>query len=229
LRKKLRCKKELFEKLEEIYENIVKEEEFQEDWIKALENFDEITENKLKLILKEFYPVQKSRDQAWKSCRGLLYERVVFKTLKQIINKDDELKKKFEVITGEEGVKEEFLKEQIVIRNWNEIWPDADILLINKKDSRIKAIISCKTSLRERLTETAFWKREIEERHGSKIFVIFITSDKDEELKNETNRYIILHVIDYTFITNKKKYEEIHKTFENRPISEFGVVLKNLK
>jgi len=116
-------------------------------------------------------------------------------------------------------------------------------LLIDKEVSRIKAIISCKTSLRERLTETAFWKREIEERHGSKIFVIFITSDKDEELKIETNRYIILHVIDYTFITNKKKYEKLCKTFEKRyankedfsillekirPISEFSEVLKNL-
>jgi len=212
LRKKLRCKKELFKKLGEIYENIVKEE-FQEDWIKALENFDEITESKLRLILKEFYSVQKSRDQAWKSCRGLLYEKAVFETLKQIINKNDELKNKFEVITGDQGIKEKNLKDQIVIRNWNEIWPDADILFINKEDSQIRAIISCKTSLRERLTETAFWKKEIEERHGSKIFVIFITSDKDEELKNETNRYIILHVIDYTFITNKKKYEEIRKTF----------------
>lgn len=116
MQKKLRCKKKLFEELEKIYENIVNAE-FQGEWIKALENFDEITETKIRLNLKEFYPEQKSRDQAWKSCKGLLYEKVVFKTLKEIIDRDKELKKKFEIISGEEGIKEEALKEQIVIRN----------------------------------------------------------------------------------------------------------------
>jgi len=116
MQKKLRCKKKLFEELEKIYENIVTKE-FQERWIEALENFDEVTENKIRLILKDFYPKPKSRDQAWKSCKGLLYEKVVFKTLKEIIDRDKELKKKFEIISREEGIKEEALKEQIVIRN----------------------------------------------------------------------------------------------------------------
>ena len=79
------------------------------------------------------------------------------------------------------------------------------------------AIISCKTSLRERLTETAFWKREFERsKSEDNIKLIFITTDKDEELKLDTNRYILLHVIDYVVVTNPEKYERLLKFYEKK-------------
>jgi len=86
-------------------------------------------------------------------------------------------------------------------------WTDVDILIIEKYTNSVIAILLYKTSLRERLTETAFWKRELEKtRDMREIKLIFVTTDKDNELRTETNRYILLHVIDYTFITDPKKY-----------------------
>jgi len=108
-------------------------------------------------------------------------------------------------------------KDQIVIRNWNDIFPDVDILIVERGSNLIMAILSCKTSLRERLTETAFWKRELEKtRDMKKIKLIFVTTDKDNELRTETNRYILLHVIDYTFITDPNKYDELIKIYKRK-------------
>jgi len=38
----------------------------------------------------------------------------------------------------------------------------------------------------------------------------------DKELQIETNRYILLHVIDYTFITDPKRYKELMKVYHQR-------------
>ena len=42
------------------------------------------------------------------------------------------------------------------MKNWSDIFPDVDFVIVNKVCNKAMAIISCKTSLRERLTETAF-------------------------------------------------------------------------
>lgn len=131
-----------------------------------------------------------------------------------IIDEEEKLRRYFEVLLGDEEM--EIYADQIVIRNWNDILPDVDILLVEKETNAVRAIISCKTSLRERLTETAFWKREIEKIGNKKLKLIFITTDKDNELKIDTNRYILLHVIDCTFVTNPRKYEQLLATYQER-------------
>lgn len=91
------------------------------------------------------------------------------------------MKEKLALVKGDEGIVA--YKDQIKIENWSEILPDADMLLIDRKKRFARAIISCKTSLRERLTETAFWKREQEKSDRTiNVRVIFITTDKDNEL-----------------------------------------------
>ncbi len=77
--------------------------------------------------------------------------------------------------------------------------------------------ISCKTSLRERLTETAFWRRELERFDSTRgIHLVFITTDKDNELKIDTNRYILLHVVDCTFVTDPQKYNELVRSYKEK-------------
>ena len=111
----------------------------------------------------------------------------------------------------------EAYKDDIVIRNWSEIFPDVDLLLVEKETNKILAILSCKTSLRERLTETAFWKREMEKvRKRDSIKLVFITTDKDRELRTDTNRYILQHVVDYTFITNPHRYAELIEAYRKK-------------
>ncbi|MEM3505956.1 MAG: BsaWI family type II restriction enzyme [Archaeoglobaceae archaeon] len=214
MRRGFKCKEEILKVLIEEYNKIVVREFFG-DYLTAVQKFDDITEKELRRYLNPFYNTSRSLDQAWKTCKGTLYEYAVFKCLNQIIQNDTNLRDRFEIVTGDEAPAQ--YREQIAIKNWNEILPDADILVLGKETKQVKAIISCKTSLRERLTETAFWKRELEKSDRTRnTKIIFITSDKDEELKTEPNRYILLHVVDCTFITDPKKFNALIKHYKKK-------------
>jgi len=229
MRRGFKCKKEVLKALKQGYDSIVRNR-FRGNFLDTLKNFDLLAENSLRSILIKYYPNQRSRDQAWKTCKGSLYEYAVFRYIQNIVENDDILKDKIIVMMGDEALISH--KDQIVIRNWCDIFPDVDILIIDKQTNSVIAILSCKTSLRERLTETAFWKRELEKtRDITEIKLVFVTTDKDNELRTETNRYILLHVVDYTFITNQEKYDELieayKKKYGNR--EDFKELLRRVK
>ncbi len=214
MRRGFKCKREVLETLKQSYDEIVIEK-YQGNFLEALKKFDVLAEDSLRSILRKYYSNQRSRDQAWKTCKGSLYEYAVFRYIQNIIESNESLKNKISVIMGDEALVS--YKEQIVIKNWCDIFPDVDILLVEKENNLVVAILSCKTSLRERLTETAFWKRELEKTRDMKeIKLVFITTDKDNELRTETNRYILLHVVDYTFITNPEKYNELINSYKKK-------------
>jgi len=235
-----RCKEEVIMRLKDGYDYIVKNE-FKGDYLRTIQEFDRIAENRLRQILGSIYSNQKSMDQAWKSCKGKLYEYAVFKTVNAVISEDNILKSKLKVVLGDTNTLHE---SKIVIPNWSEIYPDADIIIIDTENNKVKAILSCKTSLRERLTETAFWRRELERLNETKdVKMMFVTTDKDNELRLDTNRYIAMHVLDYTIITDLDKYEGLIKILESkyrskrdfeelqskiRPITELKDILKTL-
>jgi type II restriction enzyme len=238
---KEKSKSSLLSFLEGEYLKVVKSK-YDGKFLEALQDFDIVAENELRKLLNSFYTESKSRDQAWKGVKGNLYEFAVFHAIKQVIENEKKLSSELDIIMGG-NLNQKYLS-QIVIKNWCDILPDADIVVVNKKTNTVKAIISCKTSLRERLTETAFWKRELERTSQTKnIKILFITTDKDEELKLETNRYILLHVIDCTFVTDLKKYQKLISFYEKkygkrkdfellklkvRPITEIKEFLLNL-
>jgi len=149
MRRGFKCKKEILEELEQNYDSIVRRR-YQNDFLEALKNFDSLAENNLRNTLIRYYSNQRSRDQAWKTCKGSLYEYAVFRYVQNIIEKSGKLKEKIIVMTGDETLTSH--RDQIVIRNWSDIFPDVDILIIEKKTNLVMAILSCKTSLRERLT-----------------------------------------------------------------------------
>lgn len=208
----------------EEYDVLVREE-YDEDYMDAITNFDNLAENKLRGVLKEFYDKEKSRNQAWKTCKGHLYEYAIFKAINQVVQKNEVLRDRFKILMGDDALQQ--YGDRVVIKNWSDIFPDVDILILDKSTDQVKVIASCKTSLRERLTETAFWKRELEKNRSTRdIKVIFITTDKDNELRIDTNRYILLHVIDCTFVTNPEKYKALIQTYERKygGRQDFGVI-----
>ena len=189
--------------------------EFGEDYLQLLEQFENISEAKLRKLLRPFYSSGRSADQAWRNCKGKLYEYAVFKAVKFMIEKDEKLAKNIEVIKSD--ILSDNYKDQFVIKNWSEIYPDADIIVINRRTREVLAIISCKTSLRERFTETAFWKHELMKNQQTKnIRVLFVTTDKDNELRIDTNRYILQHIIDCTFITDPINYARLIDNFRRK-------------
>jgi len=212
MRRGFKPKEEVLALLKDKYDEIVSKV-YNGNYLDAVQNFDELAENKLRATLQLFYNKPRSRDQAWRTCKGSLYEYAVFKVLNQKLTEDPVLNRKFMAVMGDEALFR--YKEQVAIKNWSEILPDADILIVEK--SFVKAIISCKTSLRERLTETAFWKRELEKSYNTKhIKLVFVTTDKDDELRIDANRYILLHVIDCTFVTHPQKYKQLIEVYKEK-------------
>ncbi|MDL1973014.1 MAG: BsaWI family type II restriction enzyme [Deltaproteobacteria bacterium] len=211
MRRGFKCKKEVLEELKRNYDQIIING-YHGNFLEALKNFDLIAENNLRSTLRTHYSNQRSRDQAWKTCKGSLYEYAVFRYIQNIIENNRKLKDKIMVMMGDDASISH--RNQIVIRNWSDIFPDVDILIIEKDTNLVIVILSCKTSLRERLTETAFWKRELEKTQDIKL--VFVTTDKDNELRTETNRYILLHVVDYTFITDPDKYDELIDAYKRK-------------
>lgn len=213
MRRRFRCRSSILSLLKGEYDGIVGDQ-YGGDFLKAVQDFDTIAETRLRAILDAFYRSPRSRDQAWRTCKGELYEYAVFKCVQQVISSDEFLSRKFKVVPGDQVAAYE---DQVAIRNWGEVLPDIDILIVEGETGRVRVIISCKTSLRERFTETAFWKRELERHESTKdLLLVFITTDKDGELRKDTNRYILLHVIDCTFITDFEKHRQLIRAYQER-------------
>jgi len=207
------CRRVISERLKRAYQSMV-ESEYKGDYMSALERFEEFSEKKLRPLLNNFYREQRSRDQAWKTCKGELYEYAVLKALKQAVEKDPRLRGRLAILSKDELP--DALMRRIAIRNWSDIYPDVDIMVVDSEGT-VRAIASCKTSVRERLTQTAFWKGLLARNEETReVKVIFFTTDKDNELHLETNRYIVHHILDCTFVTEQRRYEELLREYMQR-------------
>ena len=114
------CKEAILKALQEGYRSIITEK-FNGNPLEALKNFDSIAEESLREILLSHYSEEKSRHQAWKNCKGILYEYAVFICLKEIIERDEKLNSKIGIIRGNEALLLKEYREQIVIKNWQDI------------------------------------------------------------------------------------------------------------
>jgi hypothetical protein len=213
--------------LKKLYDEYVKS--CNKKFLEAVEEFENIAEGgirpKLSEILASSGKTQRSVDQAWRNCKGSLYEYAICRALDEILTRDASLVQKIDVIHGSKL--NVYIRSQLAIRNWSDILPDVDFAVINKNCRKVVAVLSCKTSLRERLTETAFWVGELKPKG---IDVIFITTDKDREITIEVNRYIVMHVLDYTIITDPQRYNEIinewRRIYGNKP--DFNIKIRKV-
>ncbi|MFP3306762.1 MAG: BsaWI family type II restriction enzyme [Thermocladium sp.] len=201
-----RCSTELWSSIDDAllkYKN-------QKDWKTVLEDFENVSEKYIRGDVKSNSNYKGNFDQAWKSCKGRLYEYIVYNYIKEILEKNGISS----ISVKMEDQLENNEKSSIQIHNWDEIMPDTDLVL--EKNDKILAILSCKTSLRERLTETAFWSNILKARYENNIEIVFITTNKDDELQQKNNRYIIQHVVDATLITNKEKHSQFIEYIRTR-------------
>ena len=94
--------------------------------------------------------------------------------------------------------------------------PDADIIVYDPNDFQIVAVISSKTSLRERIAQTGYWKLKLlESGNTAHIKVYLITADTDKDL---TKRYptkkprVIAEVeLDGTYVLTEENLVESDK------------------
>lgn len=154
--------------------------------------------------------------QSWRSWKGQNFEKLVFYILSRII---DEAGIPLKLIRGStleyQQIDAELCKVKLNILVDFGVHgcfvPDADIVVYDPSDASVKAIISCKTSLRERIAQTGFWKLKLRAspitRH---IKAFFITPDEDDTLVSEKinkSKAIVLSELDAAYVLNENLVE----------------------
>lgn len=153
--------------------------------------------------------------QSWNSAKGQIFERFAHHAILSMIQ--DSSAKNLELTFGNKTEEENDdiskIAEQKTARNSIKIdfgdqgqWsPDADLIVYsNYDDIRVEAIISCKTSLRERIAQTAFWRYKLASlENTSHIKNILITLDSDSVFfgnRLNKSRAIALSELDAVFV-----------------------------
>ena len=94
--------------------------------------------------------------------------------------------------------------------------PDVDIVVYNPENWKIIAIISSKVTLRERITQTGYWKLKLlTDEDMAHIKVYFITPDEDGTLTSmdlpKKGRAIVEVDLDGTYVLTQANLEESDK------------------
>lgn len=131
-------------------------------------------------------------EQSWKGFKGKNLENLIIyiiqdelKSLGLKIAKGDSLER-----TKPENLSEELSRvKRAVSVNYGEFGlhlPDADIIIYEPKTTKVIAILSSKSTLRERIAETGYWKIKLSQDPVTRnIGVLFITPDEDGDLTNK--------------------------------------------
>ncbi len=136
--------------------------------------------------------VSKDPEQSWKPFNGKILEDVILKSISASF-KNIGLK----IISGNK-LNSSKLNEELSIVKRNVVvnfgkygmhLPDVDLVAYRpNKSNKVEFIISSKTSIRERIAQTGYWKLKLlQDPHTKHIKVFFITLDKKGELITKGN------------------------------------------
>ena len=158
-------------------------------------------------------------DQSWRNFKGNCFEKLLqyiitqsVKSLALKVVNDNELKKK--KLSNELDA----VKRNVVINfgKYGMHLPDADIIVYNPVNYQIIAIISSKTSLRERVAQTGYWKFKFcQDGNTRHIKIYLITPDADNTLTKikpfKKGRAIVEMDLDGAYVLTKENLEESEK------------------
>ena len=162
--------------------------------------------------LKESY-VKNYSEQSWHSYIGNKFQNVIYSILKGYFNRIKSKNPEFGGLTvfKENEVKSNEIIERKLAVKYGEYFllPDTDMAIVDYNfnepwKSEILAIISCKTSLRERIAQACYWKLKLLSSDVTRnVHVFLATTDNDE---------------DFFIKSKRKQYEGKHR---NRIIAEY--------
>lgn len=175
-------------------------------------------------ILEEMRPIHKDDatkrgvnvDQSWRSWKGNNFE----KFLRDVLTASIEARLPFKVISGSD-IEKKVVDEELSLVKRNllvdfgihgNVVPDADIVVYSPDDRSVKAIISCKVSLRERIAQTGYWKLKLQENPVTRnILMYFATPDGDKDfLKERPPKGIVIamYELDAVYVLSDEVTEE---------------------
>ena len=193
--------------------------------------------------LKELY-VKNYSEQSWHSYIGNKFQNIVYSILKGYFNR---LKSKNQEFSGLTVFKEsevkgnEIIARKLAVRYGKYLLlPDTDMAIVdyNFEDpwkSEILAIISCKTSLRERIAQACYWKLKLLSSDITKNVRVFLaTTDNDEDFfirskrkqyeGKHRNRIIAEYELDGVYILR----EDFKKDWESDKIKRYNAIFEDL-
>ena len=143
--------------------------------------FEMLTETK-EIFQKKYDDIN---GQKWRNESGTMLELLVIyfleKGIKELgysITTDDEIN------SSNSGILEKVWHNLVLKYGKYPIIPDSDIVIYEPKTAEVKAIISCKASVRERFAQTLYWKLKLSTCDRTKnIKMYFITVDKEYNAK----------------------------------------------
>jgi hypothetical protein len=222
------------QKVQEIIQQIEKGQ------ISSTEGWDKIKK------LKEEY-VDILNEQSWHSFIGNKFEKLVRTSIRVYVNnireKDETLKGLEVLTTGDiKKKKNEVIFRKLAVRYGDYLLlPDTDLTIVDfhfehSWESSIVAIISCKTSLRERIAQACYWKLKLlssDTTKNIKVFLATVDNDKDFIIDltkkgrvdgKSRNRIIAEYELDGVYILRENFKEE----WESQKIKRYESIFDDL-
>ena len=178
----------------------------------------------------------KDHEQSWRAFKGKNLEKLVIHIIK-----DEVESLGLKIVEGNtlERTNSQNLPEELnrVKRNllidygeFGSHLPDVDIIIYNPENYEVIAVISSKVTLRERITQTGYWKIKLSQDDVTKhIKVFFITPDEDRTLSirepAKKGRAIVEIDTDGSYVMSEEEIEESDKV---KKFDKFILDLKNL-
>ena len=119
--------------------------------------------------------------QKWRNESGTMLELLVIYFLhKEIKDLGYDITTDEEIERCDSGILEKVWHNIVLKYGKYSILPDSDIVIYNPQTAEVKAIISCKSSVRERFAQSLYWKVKLSTNERTKnIKMYFVTLDKE--------------------------------------------------
>jgi type II restriction enzyme len=208
-------------------------------WNKIRKLKDEYVAN-----LTKYYPKIKSAESSWHAFIGSKFEKTATSIIRQYvkeIKRTDKIFNGLTLLSENEVNKHEVIKRKLTI-DYGEYFllPDIDLSLVDFNpespwNSTILAIISCKTSLRERIAQSCYWKLKLLASKVTKNIKVFLASvdndndflidisKKDRVAGKTRNRIIAEYELDGVYIFR----DDFKKEWESDKIKRYENILND--
>jgi len=192
---------------------------------------------------KEKYVAQLGQ-QSWNSFIGHRFQGVIHALLKGYVKKLRDQSQDFkglEVLTAEEAKGDEVIMRKLAVKYGDFLLlPDVDSAIVwidpeHRWESTILAIISCKTSLRERIAQACYWKLKLLSSDVQKGIRVFLaTADHDDDFSigdggerfngKSRDRVISEHELDGIYILR----EDFRVDWESTKVKRFDRIFDDI-
>jgi type II restriction enzyme len=194
---------------------------------------------------KRLHP-DKDAEQSWHVFIGISFQNLVYAILKGYfanLKKKDKTFQNLQVLKESELNKNEIIVRKLAIRYGDHLFlPDTDMVIANYTiedpwHSDVLAIVSCKTSLRERIAQACYWKLKLLSNDTTKNVKVFLTTtdnDNDFVLQENRekafggrsrNRIIAEYELDGIYILR----DDFNKAWESQKVKRYERIFEDLQ